>query len=420
MTDKGKPALTHGPVGPTLVKLTIPMVFGTISIVAFNLVDTFFVGKLGIKELAALSFTLPVVMLINSVALGFGVGTSAVISRAIGEGDRKKVQRLATDSLLLAVLLVAIFVTTGFLMMDGIFRTLGATPEIVVLIKQYMRIWFWGVMFVVIPMVGNNIIRAKGDTLTPALIMCTSMLLNIILDPLLIFGIGPFPRLEIAGAALATVFARATSMAVALCILYFRDRMITFEVPSFRRIIESWKRILHIALPTAGTRLVVPLATGVVTSLISTYGAAAVAAFGVACRIEFFAMTVIVALSTVIGPFVGQNMGAGKHDRAKRGISLSNRFAVLWGAGMLLALALFARPIASIFNKSPEVISGIVTYLRIVPIGFGLQGVFVVSTTTLNVLRKPLHSAGLCLTQMFVLYIPLAYLGSSQIYAVRR
>jgi len=412
MTDKHKPALVHGPIGPTLIKLTIPMVFGIISIVTFNLVDTFFVGKLGMKELAALGFTLPLVVFINNVALGFGVGTSAVLSRAVGEGNRKTIQRFATDSLLLSVLLVAIFVAAGFLTMDVIFRKLGATPEIAVLTKQYMRIWLPGVLFVVIPMVGNNIIRANGDTMTPAFIMCGSMLLNTILDPLLIFGIGPFPRLEIAGAALATVIARAASMTAALCILYFRDRLITLEIPSFRSVVESWKRILHIALPTAGTRIVFPLATGIITSMISSFGPAFVAAFGVACRIEFFAMTVVFALSTVVGPFVGQNIGAGEHARAKRGISLSKRFSLLWGAGTLVLLATFARPIAGIFSKDPDVIFGIVTYLRIVPVGFGLQGVFVISTTTLNVLRKPMHSAGLCLLQMFALYIPLAHLGS--------
>ncbi|GAI71534.1 unnamed protein product, partial [marine sediment metagenome] len=254
--------LTEGPVGKTLVRLTIPMIFGIVGIVAFNLVDTFFVGKLGTDELAALSFTFPVVLIINSLAHGLGIGASAVISRAIGEGDHHKVQRLTTDSLVLSVLLVAFFVVLGQLTINQIFRLLGATPEILPLIKQYMRIWYFGMIFVVVPMVGNNAIRATGDTKTPSIIMIVAVVFNFIFDPMLIFGIGPFPRLELAGAAIATVISRGITFLVALYVLYFRDKMLTFVKPKIRDIITSWKRILYIGLPNAGTRMVIPLAIG--------------------------------------------------------------------------------------------------------------------------------------------------------------
>jgi len=388
------------------------MIFGMVGMVAFNLVDTFFVGQLGTQELAALSFTFPIIMVIGSLAMGIGVGSSAVISKAIGRGDHHMVQRLTTDSLILSLIMVAFFVLIGMLTIEPLFRLLGATPDIIPLIREYMIIWYPGVLFLIIPMVGNNAIRATGDTKTPSVIMLVAVFVNIVLDPILIFGLGPFPMLGLTGAAIATVLSRAITLIVAIWVLYYRDRMITFDIPPLKTIIDSWKSIMYIGLPVAATRLLSPIAMGVIIALIATYGHEAVAAFGVGIRIEFLAMTVIFALSTVIGPFVGQNLGAGRYDRVKLGVKYSNGFSLIWGVVMFVLLAVTARPVASIFNDDPVVISIIMLYLWMVPIGYALFGVFQISTITLNVLNKPVHAAILMVIQMFVLYIPLAYVGS--------
>ena len=407
-----KARLTKGPVGKILIELTLPMVFGIVGMVAFNLVDTFFVGRLGTKELAALSFTFPVVLVINSIALGLGIGASAVISRAIGEGDYKRVKRLTTDSLVLSFLIVTVFVVFGFLTINSVFRLLGATQDILVLIRQYMGIWYFGMPFVVIPMVGNNAIRATGDTKTPSVIMLTAVFCNVVMDPLLIFGIGPFPELGLAGAAIATVIARAVTLVISLYILHFRDKMLTFVKPKLKAIVDSWKNILYIGIPTAGTRVIIPLAIGVITRIVASYGPEAVAGYGVSSRIEFFALTVIMALSSVLGPFVGQNWGANEYDRMNLGIKYSKRFAIVWGIAMFFLLGILAKPIATVFSDNPKVISTIILYLRIVSIGYGLQGVLILASAAMNVLNKPIHSASLRIIQMFVLYIPLASLGS--------
>ena len=163
--------LIEGPVQKTLIRLTLPMVLGTLGMVIFNLSDTFFVGQLGTNQLAALSFTFPVVLIVSSLAMGLGIGASAVISRAIGEGNHYKVKRLTTDSLTLSLIFVGFFALFGLLTINPLFRLLGASGEVLVYISQYMTIWYLGVVFVVIPMVGNNAIRASGDTKTPGLIM---------------------------------------------------------------------------------------------------------------------------------------------------------------------------------------------------------------------------------------------------------
>ncbi len=404
--------LIDPPVGGTLFRMTVPMIFGILAMVAFHLTDTFFVAQLGTNALAAMSFTFPVVFVIHSISMGLGVGVSAVVSRVIGSGDHDQVRRLTTDSLVLAMLVVGFFVATGLLTIDPLFRLLGATDEIVPLIKSYMKIWYTGVLFVVIPMVGNSAIRATGDTKTPSLIMVAAVTVNVILDPLLIFGIGPFPRMELAGAALATVFARATALLVSLWVLGRRERMLTLVLLPIRNLIRSWRSVLYIGLPTAGTNMIVPVALGIITRMVAEYGPQPVAALGVATRIDPFALAVIFALSASLGPFVGQNLGAGRYDRIKLAVWYSHRFAVGWGLLMLAVLALSARPIASLFSDTPAVVDTTVHYLRLVPIGYGLQGVLLLSNMTLNILKKPLHAASLNLTQMFVLYIPLAFIGS--------
>lgn len=407
-----RPVLTEGPVGRTLIRLTIPMVFGMIGMVAFNLVDTFYVGRLGTDELAALSFTFPVVLIISSIALGLGVGASAVISRAIGEGGYDRVRRLTTDSLVLSVLVVMAFVVLGLSTIGPVFTMLGATERTLPFIRQYMRIWYLGVGFVVIPMVGNNAIRATGDTKTPSIIMLVAVAANATMDPLLIFGIGPFPRLEIAGAALATVISRATTFTVALWVLGRRDKMLTTAFPGLKAVMDSWRRILFIGIPTAATRVILPVSIGIVTRLVASYGIEAVAGFGVATRIEFFALTIVRALSSVLMPFVGQNWGADRMKRVARGVGYSERLSLAWGGLMFIVLALAARPIAALFNDTLRVIEVAALYLRIVPVGYGVYGAALLIVAALNALNRPLHAAALSVLHMFALYVPLAVAGS--------
>lgn len=413
--NRKKAQLTEGPVHKLLIKMTIPMIFGMLSIIAFNLIDTYFVSMLGTTELAAMSFTFPIVMIMASISLGLGMGASATISRAIGEGNDGKVRRLTTDSLFLSFMIAALLVTMGLVFMEPTFRMLGAPAHIYPLIKEYMVIWYGGVLFLIIPMVGNNAIRATGDTKTASAIMLAAMVMNLVLDPLLIFGIGPFPRLELAGAAIATVISRVMTFVLSLYVLYRREKMITLAFPGIQKIRESWRQILYISLPTAGTNIIIPLSAGIITRIIADYGPEAVAAFGVASRIDMIALIIVMALHAVIGPFVGQNMGARKFDRLRLGIRYSQQFAVFWGLFAGIILAFSGKLIGSLFSNNELVISIIADYLWIVPAGYSLQGVLRLSCQTLNVLKKPFYSAALSSAQAFVFYIPMAWAGSEMV-----
>ena len=404
--------LTQGPTTKKLISLTIPMVFGMLSMVLFNLVDTFFISRLGTKELAAMGFTFPVVMFIVSIALGFGVATSSIVSRAIGRGDHHQVQRLTTDSLIISLFIIAIFAVLGLLSMNWVFRLLGADGEILSLVKQYMRIWYLGVAFVVIPMVGNNAIRACGNTLLPSLVMIASTIVNIILDPLLIFGSWGFPRLGLQGAAIATVIARAVAMVFSLLILHFKEKLIDFALPSFQKLSNSVKQIFHIAIPSVASRLLIPITMTVIMRLVAGLGPIAVAAFGVAIKIEMFAFLLVMALATALIPFVGQNWGAKNFSRVKEAVKKANTFSLWWGLGSFVIFLILAVPLGHLFGKDIEVAKYITLYLWIIPISYGLRGCAFLTVSVLNAVNKPLVAIGLNLTRLFVLYIPLAVIGT--------
>ncbi|MCB0145808.1 MAG: polysaccharide biosynthesis C-terminal domain-containing protein, partial [Caldilineaceae bacterium] len=332
---------------------------------------------------------------------------------AIGEGDQAKVQRITTDLILLALLIVIVLASVGVLTVEPLFGALGAPPEILALIRQYMFIWYIMIVVVLVPMIGNLAIRATGDAKTPSMVMMVAVVVNFALDPLLIFGWGPIPRLELVGAALATALSRVVTLVYALYVLYVRDEMLTLAWPGWRALLDSWRQILAIGIPAAATNMITPLSMGLITRLVATHGVAAVAALGVASRIDMLALVVILALGNVLGPFVGQNWGAAEYGRARQGIRLSQQFAVAWGLLMVLLLAPPGRWIAALFNDDPQVVENVVLYLWIVPLSYGLQGVLRLAAYTLNVLNKALYSMMLTLVQMFVLYIPLAYIGSS-------
>jgi len=404
--------MTEGPVGPNLIGLAIPMIFGLISILLINLVDTFYISMIGVKELVAISFTFPVTFTLMSFSFGIGIGAASVISRAIGEGDHHRVQRLTTDSLLLVALIILVVAGLSYLNLDAIFRLMGATDESLPLIEEYMIPWLMGVVFVVIPIVGNSAIRATGDTKTPSIIMVIAAVVNAVLDPILIFGYGPFPEMGIEGAAIATVISYISIMIVGLWMLGKRERMLTANWPGIAEILSSWKALLYIGIPAMLTQLLFPVSNAVLTRIAADLGDATVAAFGVGSRIESLAMIGSMALSSVIIPFIGQNYGAKKFDRIKTASRFVLRFALIWGITVWAFLALFSGGIAWAFSDDLEIQTLIKQFFWIVPFGFGFHGISQLVSGSCNALHRPFHSTIINIMRLFLFLIPLVYLGS--------
>jgi len=398
-----------GPVGPTLIRLAVPMAIGMASIMLFTIVDTLFVGQLGAKPLAAMSFCFPVTFVVLSITMGLGIGTTSVIARAIGEGDRSRVRRLTTHALMLAAAVVAVLVVLGHSSIDLVFGALGARGETLDLIHEYMEVWYWGVGFLVVPMVGNSAIRATGDTKSPATIMIVAGVANAVLDPLLIFGIGPFPALGLRGAALATAISWTLTFIAACWLLAVREKMIELRVTG---LLSSWRQILHVGLPAAGTNLLIPLSAAVLTRLVATFGEHAVAGYGVGTRVESLAVIGINALSSSMTPFVGQNYGAHQCDRVREAVRFAMRAALIWGGGAAALLFVVAGPLSGLFNEAETIVASSTAYLRFVPLSYGLVGIGMLMNTTFIALGRPAQASMLIVIRLFVLAVPLAYLGS--------
>jgi len=407
-----KPKLLDGNVSSQLVKLTLPMILGVFSVIAFSLADTYFVAQLGTREIAAMSFTFPVVMVLNSVAMGLGTGVSSIIARAIGEGNRRQVQQMTTDSLILSLLLVSILAGLGFSTINPLFSALGADSNVLPAVRDYMSIWYLGIVFLVVPIVGNSAIRASGNTAIPSLIMMLAAIVNIGLDPILIFGWGHIPALGIRGAALATVISRAATLVASLAFLHYRERLLAIALPNPSKMWTCWKSIFVISLPVAGTNLISPISAGLSTGLIAYYGSDAVAGFGIASKIEAFALIVPIALSAGMSPFVGQNWGAKQYKRVRQALQYGFWFCLAWGMLIAVVVGVGAPEIASLFDSDVVVIETVTTYLKIVPLSYGILGVVFICCSTFNALGQPLPSVTVNIVRLLFLYIPLAYLGN--------
>ena len=395
-----------------LVALTIPMIWGILAMMMFNIADTWFVAKLGEVQLAAMSFTFPVIMVLISLGIGLMAGTASVLSRVIGAGDKKLMQQLTTDAALLSLLLSIIFSAIGLLTIDPLFRLLGADDEVLPLVRDYMVVWYGGFVVFLVPMVGLGAVRATGDSKLQGRIMVAAAVINLILDPLLIFGWLGFPRLEIQGAAIASVIARAMTFIVGFWALHYQKRMLTYEFPTMSRLFQSWKKVLHVGLPAAGANMIIPLAIGVITAMIARHGTEAVAGFGAATRIEQVTLVVFFAMSATIGPFMGQNLGAGKPERIIAAYQLSVKFCLWFGLLIALVLASSARVLMQQFSDDETVIAAGVAFLWIVPISFGAEGIVMNINAAFNGLGRPLPAVVISVARMIGLYLPLAMIGS--------
>ncbi len=378
--------MTDDPVGPTLRRLAVPMMLGMLSFMLFNLVDTFFVGRLGPDALAAMAFTFPVVFVVMSLSAGLGAGGSAVIARAAGAGQHDRVQRLSTHVILLALLVVIVTAGLGLLFIDPIFRALGAEGEVLALIRDYMEVWLAGMAFVVVPMTGNAALRALGDTKTPARIMATGALLNVVLDPIFIFGFGPVPAMGLRGAAIATVLSFAILFLASAYVFIAREHLL--RMPT-RHILTDWRSIMHIAGPAVLTMMLVPLASAWVTRLAAGISIETVAALGVASRVEGMAVLGINALAAVITPFMGQNLGAGHRDRIEEGRRYASGFSLKWGLVAAVLIAALAWPLSLAFSPDPATQAQIRLILWIVPITYGAAGILQLAASASNGLGRP-------------------------------
>lgn len=404
------PLLTAS-IAPLMKRLTWPVMGGMLTLMSFNLVDTFFISLLGTEQLAAISFTFPVTFTLVSLAIGLSIGTSAVIAKALGAGRHEEARTDSLAALWLSGLLVLLLAIVGYLALDPLFLLLGASTDILFYIREYMVIWLAGSVLLVSPMIGNAILRAAGDTKIPSLVMASGGVVNAVLDPILIFGLGPIPALEMQGAAIATVISWLSGFVFIIYWLSVKRGMLTQCFIPWQQFIGICRKIMKIGLPAAGANMLTPLAMAVLIAIMATHSPEAVAAFGVGARIESIACLVVLALSMTLPPVISQNFGASQFARVKAAYQLCCRFVLCWQAAVYLLLAALAYPLASVFTDNPHVAEYLRWFIWIMPIAYGLQGVIILTNSSFNALHLPAKAVVLSVIRLFIFYVPLGWFG---------
>jgi len=407
--SKSRINLTEGPVGKSIVSMMLPMMAGMVALMSYSLADTYFVAQLGTPELAAMSFTFPVNFIVGAIAMGIGTGVSSICSRLFGKNEMGEIQRVGTHAILLAAILGISVTILGLLTIDPLFTLLGADETTLPLIDRYMSIYYFGGMFLVIPMIGNSVLRASGDAKTPAKIMSAAAIMNIVLDPILIFGWFGAPRLELEGAAIATVIANVGTALTSVGIVVFRDHLIRFKSKDFSRIFESWKEILHIGIPSMTSSLIAPMTTAFITWQVAAFGQEAVAGFGVASRVEGLALLCMMSLSASMAPFTGQNFGRGDYDRVKKGVRFAYKFSIVYGLIIAVLMAVLSPYIAAAFTDNPKATESTLMHMRLVPWSYFLLGFSMIAVSAFNAIGKPMPAMWISLTRTILVYAPMAF-----------
>jgi len=403
--------LTTGSVAAHLRRQAVPFSLGLAAIFSFEAVDLFFISRLGNVPLAAVSFTFPVIWLIYGLGMGFEVGAASCISRAVGRRDDVAARRLTTDTAMLASGVLACMGLIGLATIGPVFTGLGATTELMPLIRQYMHIWFWIAPTDACLWTSLASVRARGNTRLEAKIITAAALLNLALDPVFIFGLFGFPRLEIRGAALATLVSNGAMLCFTLFYLAGRLKIFASPAAPLRVILASWRHMLAIGIPAIITNTIIPLSSAIVVAMVAGYGVDAVAGYGIAMRIEPMVLIPFYALSAVSSPFFGQNFGAGQIGRlfeARRQIA---RFCIAAGVTLALSLDLIARPLTGLFSHAEAIRDVAVHYLWLVSWAYGAHGLVMSCNAAFNGTGRPLPAVMLSAARVIIVFLPLAWLG---------
>ena len=416
-TAKRMSVLVQNSVKRTLFTMAFPMLAGTFAMNAYSLTDAWFVARLGTFPLAAIGFAFPVIMLLSCVSMGLGSGITALTSHALGRRDHEDAAQFATYGMALASGVAAIIAVAGYLSIVPIFTRLGADAQTLPLVGDYMRIWYIGAPTMCLPMIGNGILISMGDSRNASRLMMLGTLLNLLLNPILIFGWLGVPAMGIRGSALATVIAQAVSMFWLLRLLW-KHRLLKIRGWRFCDARTAVRRILQFGIPGVLSTALMPISATVITRLLSGFGNEAVAASSVASRIEMFAFIIPMSLGMSMMPFISQNYGAGRLDRIREAVGLSYRFALLYGGGVALVFYVCARPLGALFSSDPNVVGILVDYIRIIAFGYGLMETHRYSGMILTGMHRPMSATILNAIRVVALLIPLSCLGA-HFYGVR-
>ena len=402
-------ALTQGSIPRNILRIAIPMIVANIFNVVLELIDAVFVGRLGSEMLAAVTMAGVVVFLVATFGMGLGVGSIALISRAFGEKDFARAHSVTTQALYLGIFTAIVLGTIGFGFAPFLLRFLGAEGDVLAIGTRYLRILFAGLVTMYFMFLGSAAFQGAGDTKTPMKISAFATLLNVGLDPIMIFGLFGFPRMEAAGAALATVLSRSVAGILMAIILVRGRHIIKINVRSVRIEWAIMKKVLIIGFPSSIQMFMRSLSAIVLVKIAALFGTVVLAAYGVGGRLFHLFLVPGFGFGGAAATLMGQNLGAKKPERAQRSALLACFYYLLFLIIMSACIFIFSKQIAGFFNSEKDFIRIAEVYFRYVAAGCLFLAPAIVFSRALQGAGDtipPMLATGISL---YVIQIPLAY-----------
>ena len=403
--------LTSGPIAAALFTLAWPIVLSNFLQTIYNLADTFWVGRLGAEAVAAISLGFPVVFLFISLGGGLVIAGTALVAQNVGAGNNLTADFIASQTFGFVGIVSIVLAVAGFFLSESVVHLLGPDPAIIPAAAAYLKVWFVGVPFIFGFFVFQALIRGSGNTVSPMRLMIASTVLNIVLDPFLIFGWGPFPAMGVPGAAVATVFSRGLATIFGVIILF---RGTLGLKATFKDLWPRWetvRTILAIGAPAAIEQSSRAVGMTAMTAVVAAYGTPALAAFGIGNRVISVVFMPSMGFAESTTAMVGQNLGAGLPQRAERAtwIGAGSMMAVLTLLGAVIYLT--AESVGGIFLPATDVLAlaNTASYLRVAAFSFGFIGVMNVVNGAFRGAGKTAVAMAFSIIALLGLRIPLAY-----------
>jgi len=409
--------LTSGSIGKPLFFLAMPIVVTNLFQTAYNLADTFWLGQYSTDALAAISFAFPMVFLLISLGMGISVAGSVLVAQYTGAGEERKADYAASQTVTFAVLASLLLGGVGYVFVEDFLSLMGASADVLPLAASYMEVVALGLAAMFGFAVFIALMRGYGDTITPMLVMFGSVVLNIVIDPFLIFGWWVFPELGIQGAAVATVFSRALALAVGLAIMFRGTRGVEINLRDMVPELSYLKRLLRIGAPASVEGTGRALSMNLLLFIVAAFPDPVVAAYGIGTRVFSVVFLPAIAVARGVETMTGQNIGAGNPERAERAAGLAARvlFGVLAVAGV--AVFLVPEPIVSVFvgagqEDTARVVEVGTEFLRYVALTFGFIGVMRAYTGSFRGAGKTLTAAAISVFTLGVVRFPVAWFSA--------
>ena len=399
-------SLTKDPIPGLIKKIALPASVGTFFQTMFNVVDTFFAGQISPEALSALAKSFPIYFIIIAACVGVTVGGTSLIANSIGEANKEKVLGYFAHTIIYATLVSIIITIIGLVFSPSIFALMGSDQEVISLSLQYTNVIFAGSIVFIMVVALNSLLHADGNTKTYRNILILSFFLNIILNPLFIYGFGFIPAMGISGIGIATIVAQF----VGLLIIFYKtiksSRIKNISTKYFYPKLYLLKNLLFQSAPISAALLLISVGNFIILAYIGVFGEYATAGYGSAARFEQILLLPVLGLNTAIISIIGQNFGAKNFLRVKE----SYFKAVMYGFTLMiisgLIIFLSADKIVSIFSDNPNVISFGTTYLKISALIFPAYPVFFISNGFFMAIKKSNYSMYLNIIRNVILFIP--------------